>query len=35
MEGGVTEGPVAQVSNEFLDYQYEVLGIREYMSSTT
>ncbi|WP_306996187.1 MULTISPECIES: P-type DNA transfer ATPase VirB11 [Pseudoxanthomonas] len=33
MEGGVTEGPVAQVSNEFLDYQYEVLGIREYMSS--
>ena len=24
---------IAQVSNEFLDYQYEVLGIREYMAS--
>ena len=25
---------IAQVSNEFLDYQYEVLGIRELMAST-
>ncbi|MET1024847.1 MAG: P-type DNA transfer ATPase VirB11, partial [Pseudoxanthomonas sp.] len=33
VDTGVTEGPMAQVSNEFLDYQYEVLGIREYMSS--
>jgi type IV secretion system protein VirB11 len=24
---------IAQISNEFLDYQYEVLGIREYMAS--
>ena len=24
---------IAQVSNEFLDYQYEVLGIREFMAS--
>ena len=25
--------PVAKVSNEFLEYQYSVLGILEYMSS--
>lgn len=25
--------PIAQVSNDFLDYQYSVLGIHEYMSS--
>ena len=25
---------VAQVSNEFLDYQYEVLGVREFMASS-
>ncbi|SDY20147.1 type IV secretion system protein VirB11 [Lysobacter sp. yr284] len=25
--------PIAQVSNDFLDYQYQVLGILEYMSS--
>jgi type IV secretion system protein VirB11 len=27
------EDLVAQVSNEFLDYQYEVLGVREFMAS--
>lgn len=27
------EDTLAHVSNEFLDYQYEVLGVREYMSS--
>ena len=27
------EGSVAQVSHEFLDYQYDVLGIREFMMS--
>jgi type IV secretion system protein VirB11 len=27
------EDTVAQVSNEFLDYQYEVLGVREFMAS--
>jgi type IV secretion system protein VirB11 len=27
------DGAIAQVSNEFLDYQYEVLGIREFMAS--
>ena len=27
------ESPVARVSNEFLEYQYSVLGILEYMSS--
>lgn len=27
------EDIVAQVSNEFLDYQYEVLGVREFMAS--
>ncbi|WNL46996.1 P-type DNA transfer ATPase VirB11 [Dyella sp. BiH032] len=27
------DSAIAQVSNEFLDYQYEVLGIREYMAS--
>ncbi|MGO4780914.1 P-type DNA transfer ATPase VirB11, partial [Lysobacter sp. 2RAB21] len=25
--------PIAQVSNDFLEYQYQVLGILEYMSS--
>ncbi|QWP75097.1 P-type DNA transfer ATPase VirB11 [Lysobacter sp. K5869] len=25
--------PIAQISNDFLDYQYQVLGILEYMSS--
>jgi type IV secretion system protein VirB11 len=25
--------PIAQVSSDFLRYQYEVLGIAEYMSS--
>jgi type IV secretion system protein VirB11 len=28
------EGPVAQVSSDFLDYQYEALGIKEYIQST-
>src|ERR1700761_2907346 len=28
------DGAIAQVSNEFLDYQYEVLGIRELMASS-
>jgi type IV secretion system protein VirB11 len=28
------EDLVAQVSNEFLDYQYEVLGVREFMASS-
>lgn len=27
------EAPIARISNDFLDYQYEVLGIREYMNS--
>ena len=27
------DSAIAQVSNEFLDYQYEVLGIREFMAS--
>lgn len=27
------EGPVAQVSSEFLDYQYEALGIHDYIRS--
>ena len=27
------EGALAQVSNEFLEYQYEVLGIKEFMAS--
>lgn len=27
------EGPVAQVSSEFLDYQYEALGIQDYIRS--
>jgi len=27
------DGAIAQVSNEFLEYQYEVLGIREFMAS--
>ena len=27
------DGALAQVSNEFLEYQYEVLGIREFMAS--
>lgn len=29
----IDSSPVARVSNEFLDYQYEVLGILEYMGS--
>ncbi len=29
----MTEELVAAVSNEFLDYQYQVLGIREFMQS--
>ncbi|WP_049623066.1 P-type DNA transfer ATPase VirB11 [Frateuria defendens] len=29
----MSDATVAEVSNEFLDYQYEVLGIREYMAS--
>ena len=29
----IDNSPVARVSSEFLDYQYEVLGILEYMSS--
>ena len=33
MSSEVGEGPLAQVSNEFLNYQYEVLGIQEYMAS--
>lgn len=33
MDGSIDSAPLARVSNEFLDYQYEVLGIREYMSS--
>lgn len=28
-----TEPPVAQVSSEFLDYQYEVLGVRELLAA--
>lgn len=28
------EGPVAQVSSEFLDYQYEALGIQDYIRSS-
>ena len=27
------ESPSAEVSNEFLDYQYQVLGVREYLDS--
>lgn len=27
------DGALAQVSNEFLEYQYEVLGIKEFMAS--
>lgn len=27
------DGAIAQVSNEFLEYQYEVLGIKEFMAS--
>lgn len=27
------EAPVARISNDFLDYQYQVLGIHEYMNS--
>lgn len=29
----MSDATAAEVSNEFLDYQYEVLGIREYMAS--
>ena len=29
----IDNSPVANVSNEFLEYQYQVLGIHEYMSS--
>ena len=29
----MTEELVAAVSNEFLDYQYQVLGIRDFMHS--
>ena len=28
------EGPVAQVSSDFLDYQYEALGIKDYIQSS-
>lgn len=31
MDGGLS--PIARVSGEFLDYQYDVLGIREFMQS--
>lgn len=30
---GIDDSPVASISEDFLGYQYEVLGIREYMSS--
>ncbi len=30
----IDDSPVAQVSNEFLEYQYRILGILDYMSST-
>lgn len=29
----IYDEPVAQISNEFLDYQYQVLGITEYLNS--
>ena len=29
----VDDGPIAKVSNDFLDYQYQVLGIAEYLAS--
>ena len=29
----IDNSPVARVSNEFLNYQYDVLGILDYMSS--
>jgi len=32
MDGGLA--PLAKVSSDFLDYQYEVLGIREHMASS-
>lgn len=34
MDTSLTEGPLAQFSSDFLDYQYEVLGIRGYMASS-
>ncbi len=30
----IDNSPVARISNDFLDYQYDVLGILEYMSSS-
>lgn len=29
-----TGSPIAQVSNDFLDYQYRVLGVREYLAAS-
>jgi type IV secretion system protein VirB11 len=29
----VDDGPIARISNDFLDYQYQVLGIAEYLTS--
>ncbi|QNP40878.1 P-type DNA transfer ATPase VirB11 [Lysobacter solisilvae (ex Woo and Kim 2020)] len=29
----ITEAPLARISNDFLDYQYQVLGIHAYMNS--
>jgi type IV secretion system protein VirB11 len=31
---GLDDGPVVNISDDFLNYQYDVLGIREYMSSS-
>ncbi len=30
----VDDGPIAKVSNDFLDYQYQVLGIADYLASS-
>ncbi len=30
---GYDDGPIADISDDFLSYQYDVLGIRQYMSS--
>lgn len=30
---GIDDGPIADISDDFLSYQYDVLGIRQYMNS--
>lgn len=30
----VDDGPIARISNDFLDYQYQVLGIADYLASS-